>query len=335
MKVAIVGFGTAGGARLSGYRSVTGAEVVAVAEPSPERRLRAAGQLPDGRVVASLGELLVQGGIDVVDVCSPPAFHVPLAREALSAGCHVICEKPVAVRLDDALGLIRVAEKSERLLYPSHNYGTSPMMRLLKDAASGGIGKPELVRFRILRERHARGADGYSPDWRRSRDLAGGGILLDHGTHCVYMALRLFGNLPERISCRVERPAGDPGAVDEVAHLRMEFAGALCEIELSWRGDRRTNHYSVTGPDGHLRIDDDTVSGRGPDGVWSSTLTSPSRDQTHLEWFPPMFEDFRETLGRPERWRVPAEEISGTARIIETAYRSADAGGVPLAPTDA
>ncbi|MGY5125796.1 Gfo/Idh/MocA family protein [Streptomyces nigrescens] len=331
MKVAIVGFGTAGGARLSGYRSVPGADVAAIVEPAPERRRVAAEQLPYGRVVASLDELLAQGGIDVVDVCTPPAYHVPLAHRALTAGCHVICEKPVAVSLADAQELIGTARSHGRLLYPSHNYGTSPMMRLLRQAVDGGIGRLESARFQILRDRHARGVRGFRPDWRRSRELAGGGILLDHGTHCVYMALRLFGELPAKISCTVGRPEGAPDAVDEEAAVRMDFGSAVCDIELSWRAGLRANHYSVTGTDGFLRIDDDRVTAEGPDGPRTLDLASPSRDQTHLDWFPPMFADFRQTLADPGRWHVPADEIAGTARVIETAYRSAAAGGAPLA----
>ncbi|MFI6638941.1 Gfo/Idh/MocA family protein [Streptomyces sp. NPDC050504] len=357
VSVAVVGFGTAGGGRLSGYGAVPGVEVTAVVDPSPERRGQAARLLPGGRVFASYEELAASGDtrVDVVDVCTPPALHDRLTRAALTAGRHVICEKPVAVRGAQARELIALARERGRLLFPSHNYGTSPLMRTLRgaidggpaetgatgatgatgngaDGPGGGIGRLESATFRILRDRHARGVPGFAPDWRRSAELAGGGILLDHGTHCVYMALRLFGRAPAKLSCTVERPGGDPGAVDEAARLRLDFGDGTCDIELSWTSGERSNHYAVSGSDGALSIDDGEVTGRGRAGEWRRSLVSPSKDQTHLEWFAPMYEDFRRVLASPDLWDGPAGEIEDTARIVEAAYASAASGGrtVPI-----
>ncbi|WP_320782400.1 Gfo/Idh/MocA family oxidoreductase [Streptomyces sp. CRN 30] len=333
--MAVVGFGTAGGVRLGGYASLPDAEVVAVVDPSPDRRARAAELLPGGRVAATLAEVLAPGAgpaVDVVDVCAPPAFHAPLTRAALAAGLHVICEKPVAAHAAEARDLTELARRHGRLLFPAHNYGTSPLMRVLSEAVAPGpgatgLGPPESATFRILRDRHARGVPGYAPDWRRSPELAGGGILLDHGTHCVYMALRLFGRAPERVSCTVSRAGGERSAVDEAARLRLRFGAGTCDIELSWTSGERSNHYAVHGPAGSVRVDDARVTGRAARGEWRRSLVSPSKDQSHLEWFTPMYEDFRRVLADPGRWADPAREIVDTARIVEAAYRSADADG--------
>ncbi|MEU6629938.1 Gfo/Idh/MocA family oxidoreductase [Streptomyces parvus] len=336
LKVALSGFGTSGGARLAGYRSVTGADVVAVVEPGARSRERAAGLLDGGRVFASLEELLASptgASLDVVDICSPPVFHVPQTRAALAAGTHVICEKPVAVTGEEARGLVELARSRGRLLFPFHNYGTSPVMRELSAAVEeAGIGRLESAVFRILRDRHARGVAGFAPDWRRSRELAGGGILLDHGTHCVYMALRLFGRPPKAVSCTVGRADGDPLAVDEEARVRLDFGDAHCEIALSWISGVRSNHYAVHGSGGWLRIDDGVVEGAAGGSTYRRNMVSPSKDQTHLEWFPPMYREFRQVLADPDSWHRPATEIVETARVVECAYASAAAGGseVPL-----
>ncbi|KAA6213145.1 gfo/Idh/MocA family oxidoreductase [Streptomyces albofaciens JCM 4342] len=353
VSVAVIGFGTAGGGRLSGYGAVPGVEVTAVVDPSPERREQAARLLPHGRVFASYEALAASDAtdVDVVDVCAPPVLHAPLTRAALAAGKHVICEKPVAVRGAEARELNALARDRGRLLFPSHNYGTSPLMRTLQQAVgggsagpatagdgaedgegAGGVGRLESATFRILRDRHARGVPGFAPDWRRSAELAGGGILLDHGTHCVYMALRLFGRAPGKLSCTVERPGGDPAAVDEAARLRLDFGDGQCDIELSWTSGERSNHYSVSGSAGVLSIDDGEVTGRTRAGEWRRSLVSPSKDQTHLEWFAPMYEDFRRVLAAPGLWDRCAREIEDTARIVEAAYASAAAGGrtVPI-----
>ncbi|MEE3918910.1 Gfo/Idh/MocA family oxidoreductase [Micromonospora sp. BRA006-A] len=191
--------------------------------------------------------------MDAVDICTPPNHHVELEREALAAGLHVICAKPVAVRTDEALDLIDLARDRGLLLYPAHNYGFSPMMRVLTGAVAGGrLGGPLRARFRIARDSHARGVPGWQPDWRRDISVARGGIMLDHGTHCAYMATQLFGEAPRTVSCVAQWADGDAaGGMDVAARLDLEFGdGGTCEIDLSWVSDTRSNRYLVSGPDG-------------------------------------------------------------------------------------
>lgn len=324
MKVAIAGFGVAGAARLSAYDRLAGVDVVAVADPSPARRemARRAGISAYPELTALSAALAP----DVVDVCAPPGHHRDLALAALDSGSHVICEKPVAFRAADALDLAEASKRAGRLLYPAHNYLFSPMMRLLEECAAVA-GTPRTLSIRIERQSHARGNDAYRPDWRRDPEIAGGGILLDHGSHCVYMAARLFGEPPAKVSA----VAGwQTEGLDQAIDVRLHFPSGIADIGLSWVGDRRTNHYTLAGPASSVTITDGVAVLTGPGGDEERSLESPTQSSTHEEWFADLFADFAARLARPASWARPLHDIVSTAEVIEAAYTSARRDGQPV-----
>jgi predicted dehydrogenase len=324
MKVAIVGFGAAGQARLVAYRGIPGVTVAAVVEPVRRSAVAVAAGCP---VFHSLTDLIEQMRVDAVDICAPPAVHVALAEEALRGGLHVICEKPVATSAAEAIALAELSTRNGRLLYPAHNYGFSPMMRVLTDTMSSGVlGAPVRSTFRILRPTHAKGVATWRPDWRRDPAIARGGILLDHGTHCVYMATRLFGAAPDTVSCVA---GADDGEVEETANLLLTFPQGSCDIELSWISDVRTNEYVLRGPHGCLEIRDGLATLNTPERKATWNLVSPTDSSTHEEWFAAMFADFTGRIA-DNAFTEPLAECVTTAGIVELAYRSARLAGETL-----
>ena len=104
---------------------------------------------------AALGEALERGGCDAVLVASPPETHHAVARAALEAGKHVLCEKPLATSLGDALDLVEVAERERRLLMVSQNYRYNAPFRAVQRVVAGGqIG--ELASINVSCRRDAR-----------------------------------------------------------------------------------------------------------------------------------------------------------------------------------
>jgi predicted dehydrogenase len=325
MRIAIVGFGTAGSARLVGYRAVPDAQIVGVVDGFAVQRAKAA-PLP---AYASIADLLAEQEVDVIDICTPPASHQALSIQALTAGCHVICEKPVAVTAADALALAEVSRRTGRLLYPAHNYKFSPMMRLLTESMDKVAGLPAKALFRVERSTHAAGAADWLPDWRRDKAVAGGGILLDHGSHCVYMAMGLYGEEPSRVSATARWQSE---GVDEAIDVRLEFEGGVADIQLSWVADERVNIYRIEGPDGTVEITNGLAVLDGRDGRHERELESPTGSGTHEEWLASMFADFATILALPGQWKAPLAEITATARVVEAAYTSARLNGTPVRP---
>jgi predicted dehydrogenase len=329
MRIALVGFGRMGEARAEFYRRLDGVRVIGIVDPTVVRRERAAYLVPGARVVRSLGEIAMDA--DAVDICSPPVYHAPQTHEALVARRHVICEKPAV--LDPAIGLelLQHANYARRVLYPCHNYLYSPLMRTMLDViGSNEIGRVRRVLMRVDRPSAAAGTLDWRPSWRLDHSISGGGILTDHGTHCIYMALRLAGSEPLAVACELDVPNG-PG-VEFKAALHLRFSQRIdADIELSWVEDGRRNGYLIFGERGCLVILGDTGRLITTFGITDVPGLEVGDEHTHSSWFGDLFADFRQaTLSGSQSYSSNWGEAITVAHVLATAYKSARLGGVWL-----
>jgi predicted dehydrogenase len=131
LRAGIVGAGFVGRVHAHSAR-LAGAQITAVAASSPERGVEARGELGAERDFASAEELVRSEAIDVVHICTPNHLHLPLARAAIEAGKHVICEKPVALDGAEAGELAAAAEDAGALVTVPFVYRYYPMVRELR-----------------------------------------------------------------------------------------------------------------------------------------------------------------------------------------------------------
>ncbi len=202
IQTALVGFGAAGKFMHAPFL-VTQPEHYTVTTVL-ERRLQESKQLfPSARIVQSMEELLLQDDIELVIITTPNDTHVPYAKAALTAGKHVVLEKPFAITSGDALELIEVAKKQNRILSVFHN------RRYVNDFLTIS----EILNKQLLGEVHSYEAHyhRYRPEakpnaWREENE-PGSGILYDLGSHLIDQALYFFG-LPQSVyaDIRLQRP---------------------------------------------------------------------------------------------------------------------------------
>ena len=102
MRVAVVGTGFARQVHLPGYAMVDGVELAAVCDNRPGRARQVAEEFGADRSCEDFADVLSMADVDVVDICTPPTLHAPMAVSALSAGKAVICEKPMSSDLESA-----------------------------------------------------------------------------------------------------------------------------------------------------------------------------------------------------------------------------------------
>ncbi len=130
--------------------------------------------------------------IDIVDICTPNNAHAEIAIEALRAGKHVICEKPLASTLEESVAMVEAAEASGTTTMVAFNYRRTPAVALAKKfIEEGKIG--DVINFRgtYLQDWSA---DPNGPlSWRFQKSIAGSGAVGDIGTHVVDMAHYLVG----------------------------------------------------------------------------------------------------------------------------------------------
>jgi len=129
--------------------------------------------------------------VDVVDICLPPELHVDVALQALEAGKHVVCEKPLATSLADVDRLIAAAESASRVLAPVFQYRHGAGFRTLLHLIGNGIaGKPLVA---TLETHWDRGDEYYAVPWRGTWSGEGGGVVLSHVIHAHDLLTTVLG----------------------------------------------------------------------------------------------------------------------------------------------
>ena len=196
LKVGIVGFG----ARASLYKEVhrpgEGSAVTAVCDVSERGRADARATLPQALVTSSLDALLA-ADLDAVMVLTPDDQHAAVGIQALESGVAVFCEKPMAIKIEDADAMLRAARRSGSKLYIGHNMRHMPVIELMRSLIEDGrIGEVKAIWCRHF---VGNGGDYYFKDWHADRRRTTG-LLLQKGAHDLDVIHWLAGAYSERVS---------------------------------------------------------------------------------------------------------------------------------------
>ncbi|WP_419992532.1 Gfo/Idh/MocA family protein [Streptomyces boninensis] len=176
--------------------------------------------------------MFAAAGLDAVIVTAPHALHAPLVVEAAAAGLHVLVEKPMATTADDCTRMIEACREAGTLLAVAHVIHFDPVVREVRRLiASGEFGDPLLITHR----RSSHYEPGSRPGWFFDRAVAGGGIVLNVGTHGLDR-IQLFGGAAVHSVSAVVR--GRPGMeveTDALALLELDN-GVHASLTLTSRG---------------------------------------------------------------------------------------------------
>jgi predicted dehydrogenase len=152
LRAGIVGPHGIGRVHVDALRRI-GVDVAGVAGATPASGRRQAEELAIGRSYPTAQALVESPAIDVVHICTPNDAHAQIARWAFDAGKHVVCEKPLATSLDDAMDLLSRAEAAGVVHAVCYVYRYYPMAKHLRDLVAGGtFGDVHLVHGTYLAE---------------------------------------------------------------------------------------------------------------------------------------------------------------------------------------
>ncbi|GAC1473438.1 MAG: hypothetical protein PVSMB7_27420 [Chloroflexota bacterium] len=335
-RVGLIGFGSiAENGHLPAWHAFPHCRVVAVADLSAERRARAREVLPDAAIFESPADLIERAEVDTVDICTPPGTHVELLTAACARGiADIVSEKPFVLTRQEFNAVARARAESGSRVISVNNWLYSDLYGALhRVLQEHSIGRFRHILLRTGRPDNAKGNDGWLPQWRTDPAHSGGGILLDHGWHQLYLLLGWLGTDVREISAttRIADPRHAP--VEDEATVELRFADAIGRIELSWTANDRTNDGLVRGEHGEVEILDGGIVVRNRDGEreypFNSRLTASSY---HSDWFEEMFRYNVFDHSRDEADRN-FREAGILVEIIGAAYRSAQLGGTAQAPT--
>jgi predicted dehydrogenase len=321
LKGALVGFGQAAEhGHLPAYARSRELSIVAVVERTAERRQVAEGHSPPLRTYESMDALAAAEAIDFIDICTPPALHVEPMLAALDRGWHVVCEKPFLL---DAAVLARVrscAERRRLAVVPVHNWKYAPIIvEATGRLRRGAIGQLARLDIEVERLRDFQGADPARPNWRRDPAIAGGGILMDHGWHAVYLTLHWFGAVPDAVEARFHRPGAEE--VEDEANVRLFFRGGESSINLTWNGSERRNTLRLVGDAGTIALADDRLIQRSAAGAEDVRFPAAlSAGSHHADWFSALIPEIALHFHSPESSRGVFDEAAQCLDIIQRAY---------------
>ena len=142
IRVGVIGYGYWGPNLVRNFIEAPGTTVRAVAELRPDRAALAQRRHPGVEVTGDYRELLKNSEIDAIAISTPVSTHFPLALEALQAGKHVLVEKPITTRSEDAMRLIDEAERRNLVLMVDHTFVYTGAVRKIRELIDkGSIGE--------------------------------------------------------------------------------------------------------------------------------------------------------------------------------------------------
>ena len=325
---AIVGFGeVARHGHWPAYARSRDAAIVAVVDRTAERRALAASLLPSVATFATLDDLAASAlAIDFVDICTPPSLHPQPMLDAVARGWHVLCEKPFVLD-PEVLDTVRSrAEAAGVALVPVHNWKYAPIIQRASSVlAAGAIGTLRRVEIETTRAREASSADPARPNWRRDPAIAGGGILMDHGWHAIYLARHWFGESPASVRAALHYPSGDrAGGVEDEARVTIGFASGDAVMSLTWNGTGRRNALRLIGGRGEIEVDDDVLRVRGALSETATFDRPLSAGSHHDDWFSSMLPDIVAIFRQPAKATAGLTEAADCLSVIRQAYRASE-----------
>lgn len=294
----------------------------AVVEPLKAQAALAKRLLPDARIYPEVDPFFAETDIDFVDICTPPCFHADLMLKACRSGLHVMCEKPLICSLETLRQVQKTAAEQERAIFVVNNWKYAPLwLQIFEWLDQDRIGAVSDVSLNVLR---TSASGGGLSDWRRCPETAGGGILLDHGWHQLYLILSIMKESPRSISAAMKPGLAEDADLEETVDLALRFSRAEARLHLTWRAPCRENSGTIEGDRGKISIHDDHLIMTTDDGpaVRHDFPESLSGGSHHLEWMNPVISEFHREIVDPAVRGTNFREAVWCAVLTAHAYRS-------------
>ncbi|CAA9449400.1 MAG: GH109 [uncultured Rubrobacteraceae bacterium] len=344
LRVGVVGLGYAGEQHLKNFVRVPNVEAVALAGLEEGRLRELGGRYGVRNLYRSWEELVARDDLDAVSIGAPNHLHAPIAIAALKGGKHVLCEKPLARTGAEAEGIVRAAKEADRAVHIAFTQRERGDVQALKrHVEEGNLGRIYHAKATWMRRNGIPGMGG----WFTSKEMAGGGPLIDLGVHMIDMALYLMDEPEvETVSCATYAelgPRGRGGRTDfglmqgdspyEVEDLATAFirlaGGATLNLEAGWAVYRESSDdFGVTlyGTDGGAEMKVKNYGTRDTVRIYTDVAGVPAVVTPEIEpreGHLAVVRRFVETIRSGDWAGQFGEDGLRRARIIDACYASA------------
>ncbi|MBZ0301027.1 MAG: Gfo/Idh/MocA family oxidoreductase [Anaerolineae bacterium] len=344
LRVGVVGLGWAGETAIKAFTGLPGVEVIAAADPRPEQREKISKNYEIAHLHAEYEELVARDDLDIVSVATPTFLHAPVTIAALEHGKHVLCEKPIARSVAEGEAMVKAAIDHQRVLQVVFNHRRRGDVQVLKAYIDqGGLGRIYHAKAMWMRRSGIPQLGG----WFTTREMAGGGPLIDLGVHILDMGLYLL-NEPEVVAVsaatyaeigtqgrggRGDQLAGGAFEVEDLATAFIRLSnGITLQLEVSWAVyGKHGDDFGVAlfGTDGGAEIDVVRYSWQDTLRIFTDTGGVPAEIRPQVvrgEGHAGVAREFIDVI-RSGNWadHVGREGLRRT-QIVEACYQSAQQG---------
>ena len=337
--IGIIGAGgIARGVHIPGYENLSNAQVLAVSDPIEAAREGVAQQFNIEDAYEDFHEMLKRDDIDAVSVTTPNFLHAEATIAALEAGKHVLCEKPLAMNLEEAQAMVDAAQRTGKKLMCGFNYRFAPEIQTLKRFAEAGeFGDMYYARTQALRRRGI-------PSWGMfiSKEKNGGGPLIDIGVHMLDATMHVMGfPKPIAVSGKTWQKFGKRSdvmglmgqwdyknfTVEDFAVAQVRFEnGAILTLESSFVANQEEADkmsFQIYGDEGGCQYNPLKMFREEEQTLLDITpMHLPRGVQTHHE----EIKSFVNSILHDEPVFTPGEEALEITRIIDAIYESSESG---------
>lgn len=342
IKIGVIGLGSIAKEHLDSYRENPNCELYAFCDVSEKQLKLRSEEYGVARLFTSIDEMVALPELDAVSVCVFNSLHAEASIKALRAGKHVLCEKPMATNLEDALEMERVAKENGKLLMIAFVRRFANDAETVKEYIdSGFMGDIYYARATYLR-RH-----GNPGGWFGNKEFSGGGPLIDLGVHVIDLTRYLCGN-PKPVSvygATFQKLFNRPGIKDGLGWRSVmktqecnveDFVTALvrydngCVLEVSAsfslniKEDKGEIELCGTKAGAKLSPELEIYSQMNDRMINIAPYTSATPDFTTA--FRNEINHFVDCVKDGVACRAPASDGVEVMRIIDAIYRSAETG---------
>ena len=172
------------------------ATIQGVCTATPESAARAAALLGVPRATVCEDELINDPAIDMIDICTPNIYHFETLKKAISAGKHVLCEKPLCISLEQARELMALPRRKGQIIgMVFNNRWMAPVIRAKQLIDEGRLGK--ILSFGAAYLHNSATNVQRPAGWKQDSSICGGGVLFDLGSHVIDLMCHLCGRITE------------------------------------------------------------------------------------------------------------------------------------------
>lgn len=343
-RIGLVGAGNIANAHLQAYSKIDNVEIVAICDINEERLKETADLFGIEKRYLTEADMLANEELDAADVCVWNCNHAKCTIDALDAGLHVLCEKPMAYSAKEAEEMLEASKRNNKLLMIGFVMRFGNESKISKDFIDNGyLGDIYYSKATYLRRHGAPGG------WFSNKELSGGGPVIDLGVHVIDFTRYMMGN-PKPVSVFAttsellkdrkylktnvgwqpkDAKEDDPFTVEDFAVAMIKYEGGkttLLETSYSLNGESVTKREMFGTKGGIKQADDEFKIYTEMNGYLADVTPHTANLKDGRDMFEAEMAHFVDCILNGTPCMAPAEDGVTIMKILDAIYESARTG---------